>query len=55
MQDKMVFVAGLHRLIPDDYILKKVGMVLRTGWVRGLVRDCYSEDRGRPSIDPEAR
>ena len=47
-------IVGLHKYIPDDHILKKIGNVLRTGWVRELTKETYSVEIGRPSIDPEA-
>jgi len=50
-----LFVAGpLRDLIPDDHILKRVDRVLDLAWLRDEVRDCYDEQRGRRSIDPEA-
>jgi len=50
-----IFVAcPLRDLIPDDHILKRVDEVLDLSWLEGEVRECYSEDQGRPSIDPEA-
>lgn len=53
-QEQIETIVGLHNYIPDDNILKKVGLVLRTGWVHEMVRDCYSRNTGRPSVDPEA-
>ena len=50
-----LFVAGrLRDLIPEDHILKRVHAVLDLAWLRHEVRDCYCDDNGRPSIDPEA-
>jgi transposase len=43
----------LEKLIPDDYILKKVDKVLDLKWIRDEVSGLYSETMGRPSIDPE--
>ena len=53
-QSEIETILGLHNYIPDDHILKKVGMVLKTGWVHDLTKDRYSIESGRPSIDPEA-
>ena len=53
-QEQIETITGLHRYIPDDNILKKVGLVLGTDWVHEMVRDCYSQHTGRPSVDPEA-
>lgn len=53
-QDQIETIVGLHNYIPDDNILKKVGLILKTGWVHEMVRDCYEQNVGRPSVDPEA-
>jgi transposase len=50
-----IFVAcPLSRLVPDDHILKRLDRVLDLSWLRGEVRDCYCQNNGRASIDPEA-
>lgn len=50
-----LFVAGtLSSLIPDDNILKQVDKILDLSWLHNEVKDCYSADQGRPSIDPES-
>ena len=50
-----LFVAGpLSDLVPDDHILQRVHAVLDLAWLREDVRDCYCDDNGRPSIDPES-
>ena len=53
-QTEIETILGLHNYIPDDHILKRIGMVLKTGWVHELTRERYSVESGRPSIDPEA-
>ena len=53
-QEQIETIVGLHHYIPEDNILKRVGLVLKTGWVHDLVRDRYSQETGRPSIDPES-
>ena len=53
-QSEVETIVGLHNYIPDDNILKKACQVLKTGWVHDMVRDVYSQEMGRPSIDPEA-
>jgi transposase len=40
--------------IDDDHLLRRVDACLELGWLRDEVADCYCEDNGRPSIDPEA-
>ena len=50
-----LFVAGpLRDLIPEEHILKRVDKVLDLSWLREEVKDTYSPDLGRPSIDPES-
>lgn len=50
-----IFVAcPLSRLVPDDHILKRVDRVLDLSWLHKEVRDCYCQNNGRASIDPES-
>ena len=50
-----IFVAcPLRDLVPDDHILKLVDSVLDLSWLKDEVKDLYSEQMGRPSIDPES-
>jgi transposase len=50
-----IFVAcPLSDLIPDDHILKRVDKVLDLDWLHDEVAECYCQDNGRPSIDPES-
>ena len=53
-QEDLFVAAPLRDLVSDDYILKRVERVLDLSWLRDEVRDCYDEQQGRPSIDPEA-
>ena len=48
------FIPGtLSQYIPDDHILKRVQAVLDLSWLSEEVKELYSEDNGRPCIDPE--
>lgn len=50
-----IFVAcPLRDLVPDDHIFKRVDAVLDLDWLHEEVADCYCQDNGRPSIDPES-
>ncbi len=50
-----IFVAcPLSDLVPDDHILKLVDRVLDLDWLHDEVADCYCQNNGRPSIDPES-
>ena len=53
-QEEAGVLVRLIDLIPEDHILRRVDGVLKLGWLRNEVRDCYSEEKGRPSIDPES-
>jgi len=48
------FIPGtLSQYIPEDHILKRVHAVLDLSWLGEEVKALYSEDNGRPCIDPE--
>ena len=50
-----IFVAcPLSDLVPDDHILKRVDEVLDLDWLHEEVAECYCQNNGRPSIDPES-
>jgi transposase len=53
-QEVLFETISLRKLIPGDHILARVNKVLDLSWLREEVKDCYCEDNGRPSIDPEA-
>jgi transposase len=48
------FIPGtLSQYVPDDHILKRVQAVLDLSWLAEEVKELYSEDNGRPCIEPE--
>ncbi|MBM3290112.1 MAG: transposase, partial [Candidatus Hydrogenedentes bacterium] len=50
-----LFVAGpLYGLVPRDHILRRIDAVVDFSWLHDEVRQCYCENNGRPSIDPES-
>ena len=53
-QDDLFVVGSLRDLIPEDHLLRRIDRQLDLRWIREDVADCYCEDNGRPSIDPEA-
>lgn len=53
-QDDLFVVGSLRELVPEDHLLKRIDKHLDLRWIREDVADCYCEDNGRPSIDPEA-
>jgi transposase len=42
----------LEELIPADHFYRHLDRALSLSFVRDLVLDCYTTDKGRPSIDP---
>jgi transposase len=53
-QEEFGVLINVLDLIPEDHILRRVDRVLKLKWLREDVRHLYSEDQGRPSIDPES-
>ena len=51
-EQPMYIYKRMEELIPEDHFLRKVDKVLDLEFVRELVKDLYSKDKGRPSIDP---
>ena len=39
-------------LVPQDHLLRKIDKAVDFSYIYGIVEGCYSEDNGRPSIDP---
>ena len=42
----------LEDLVPKDHLLRKIEAAVDFDKLYGMVEDLYSEDNGRPSIDP---
>lgn len=53
-QEELFVASPLGDLIPDSHVLKRVDRVLDLSWLHEALRDCYCQDNGRPSIDPES-
>lgn len=49
----MMLLPSLESFIPAGHRLRRLDRVLDTSFVHDAVRDCYCQDNGRPSIDPE--
>jgi len=45
-------VIDMESMIPEDHLVRKVDAVIDFEFIREMVKDLYSEDNGRPSIDP---
>jgi transposase len=50
-QTEFEFVC-LEQLVPQDHLLRKIENVLDFEFIREKVRMLYSENNGRPSVDP---
>lgn len=59
MQGKQIFQqllfvnVDLHSFVPQDHKLRKIDGVLELSFLRKLTESMYSNENGRPSIDPE--
>ena len=53
-QEELFIASPLRDLIPQEHILKRVDGILDLSWLHDEVRECYCQDNGRPSIDPES-
>ena len=53
-QEDLFVASPLRDLVPEDHILKRVDAILDLSWLHDEVRECYCQDNGRPSIDPES-
>jgi transposase len=42
----------LDELVPQDHLVRKIDAAIDFSFIYDLVKDLYSEDKGRPSIDP---
>lgn len=51
-QGKMIQYVNLGDLVPKDHLLRRIRKALKLDVIYELTKDCYSPDRGRPSVDP---
>lgn len=49
---KQIRYVCIEDLVPGDHLLRRVENALDFEFVRAEVKDLYSEDKGRPSVDP---
>ena len=45
-------MVSIDELVPKDHLIRKVSSVMDFTFVYDIVRDKYSKNKGRPSIDP---
>jgi transposase len=50
-RDQLEMIA-LEQLVPPNHLVRKMEAALDFSFIYQLVKDMYSEERGRPSIDP---
>ncbi|MDV5974085.1 transposase, partial [Streptococcus canis] len=43
---------SLEELVPEDHLLRQINQVIDFSFIYDLVKDTYSHDTGRPSLDP---
>ncbi len=53
-QDELFVAGSLYELVPREHVLRRIDRVLNLSWLHEEVRDCYCQNNGRPSIDPES-
>jgi transposase len=46
-------MVDVESLVPANHQLRRIDAVLDLSFVPEVVAECYSANRGRPSIDPE--
>ena len=49
---KQIQIMSLDDLVPQDHLVRKLETALDWSFIYELVAEKYSEDSGRPSIDP---
>ena len=47
-----VWMLSLEDIVPEDHLLRAIDNAVDFSFIYDLVKDRYSEDQGRPSIDP---
>ena len=47
-----VEMVNIDMLVPEDHLLRKIDTAIDFTKIYEFVKDLYSEDTGRPSIDP---
>ncbi|MBC5895225.1 transposase, partial [Bacillus pumilus] len=45
-------VVALDELVPEDHLVRKIEQAIDFDFIYDLVKDHYSSDNGRPSVDP---
>ena len=51
-QQQELELVSIESLVPDNHLLRKVNRWVDFGFIRDRVKHLYSEDNGRPALDP---
>ena len=51
IQSEIVFMT-MEEMVPEDSLFRKIDKYIDFTFIYDEVKDLYSEDNGRPSIDP---
>ena len=49
---KQIQMISIDELVPQDHLLRKIDQYIDFNFIYDLVEDRYSQETGRPSIDP---
>lgn len=52
MSRKNIQMIDIDSLVPENHLVRKVDKIIDFEFIREIVKDYYSLDKGRPSIDP---
>ncbi|SHD75925.1 conserved protein of unknown function [[Clostridium] ultunense Esp] len=47
-----VEITSIDQLVPEDHLVRKLDACIDFSFIYHLVKDMYSTETGRPSIDP---
>ena len=49
---KQIQFIGLDDLVPEEHLVRKLEAAIDRSFIYELVEETYSEDNGRPCLDP---
>src|ERR1039458_4309624 len=52
LQQQELELVSIEALVPSTHLLRKVDGAVDFGFIRDRVKHLYSEDNGRPALDP---
>lgn len=50
--NRQLVCISIEDLVPKEHLVRKIAAVMDFGFIYDIVKDCYSANHGRPSIDP---